>query len=76
MWRAWTDAEQFAAWFALEHHDSPRGWTSPERRPPLVMAAAGGTQYPMEGESDELAPAHGISYAARPVVRTAPPLQL
>ena len=69
VWRAWTDAEQFAAWFAPDHFTIPDCRLDP--RPGgslyLEMRAPDGTAYPMEGEYDAVDAPHRISYAARPL---------
>jgi uncharacterized protein YndB with AHSA1/START domain/DNA-binding transcriptional ArsR family regulator len=76
VWRAWTDAELFAAWFAPDHFTIPACELDP--RPGgvirLVMAAPDGTTYPMEGEYDAVDEPHRISYAARPLAEDGTPL--
>ena len=76
VWRAWTDSEQFAAWFAPDHFTVPECELDP--RPGgalrLVMAAPDGTKYPMEGEFDAVDQPHRISYAARPLAEDGTPL--
>jgi uncharacterized protein YndB with AHSA1/START domain/DNA-binding transcriptional ArsR family regulator len=76
VWRAWTDAELFAAWFAPDHFTVPACELDP--RPGgairLVLAAPDGTAYPMEGEYDAVEEPHRISYAARPLAEDGTPL--
>jgi uncharacterized protein YndB with AHSA1/START domain/DNA-binding transcriptional ArsR family regulator len=76
VWRAWTDAELFAAWFAPDHFTVPACELDP--RPGgairLVMAAPDGTAYPMEGEYDAVEEPLRISYAARPLAEDGTPL--
>jgi uncharacterized protein YndB with AHSA1/START domain/DNA-binding transcriptional ArsR family regulator len=76
VWRAWTDAEQFAAWFAPDHFTVPECALDP--RPGgairLVLQAPDGTAYPMEGEYASVDAPHRISYAARPLDGDGTPL--
>lgn len=76
VWRAWTDPEQFAAWFAPDHFTVPECVLDP--RPGgslrLVLQAPDGTAYPMEGEYDAVDAPHRISYAARPLAEDGSPL--
>ena len=76
VWRAWTDAELFAAWFAPDHFTIPECRLDP--RPGgqlyLEMRAPDGTTYPMEGEFDAVDEPHRISYAARPLDAQGAPL--
>jgi uncharacterized protein YndB with AHSA1/START domain/DNA-binding transcriptional ArsR family regulator len=76
VWRAWTDPEQFAAWFAPDHFTVPECALDP--RPGgairLVLQAPDGTAYPMEGEYDTVDEPDRISYAARPLAEDGSPL--
>jgi uncharacterized protein YndB with AHSA1/START domain/DNA-binding transcriptional ArsR family regulator len=76
VWWAWTDAEQFAAWFAPDHFTVPECEldTRPGGAIRLVLQAPDGTTYPMEGEYDTVDAPHLISYAARPLAEDGTPL--
>jgi uncharacterized protein YndB with AHSA1/START domain len=76
VWRAWTEPELLAAWFAPDYFTVPTCEIDPrpggELR--LTLQAPDGTTYPMEGEFDTVDEPHHLAYLARPLGQDGDPL--